>query len=167
MTLRITGWYAVLQVLLPGLAMGAAFVLASLLYQIGLPVTVSLLAGIAVAAIIALGRSLPPEDLGRAVAADERDTDRRSTLGDFAALHARLDACSRDDERFESRVRPDLRQLVAERLRQRHGVDWLADPQTAQTVAGPVLWTLLTAPSGTLRGSRAHIEAWVAELERM
>jgi len=59
---------------------------------------------------------------------------------------ARFSWTERDHVRFAQSVLPRLRELVEERLRQRHGVTLRADPDRARALIGPALWGFLHEP---------------------
>jgi len=63
---------------------------------------------------------------------------------DLYFLEYRLSWGSVERARFEQRVRPLLIRIADERLRQRHGVDFNADPKQARKIVGEELWQLMT-----------------------
>ncbi|GIJ44824.1 hypothetical protein Val02_17100 [Virgisporangium aliadipatigenens] len=72
----------------------------------------------------------------------------------------------RDHVRFASAVRPRLGELVAERLRQKHGVSVAEQPEKARAILGDPLWTFLT--ERVKRGPKpAELAALVAEMEKI
>lgn len=77
----------------------------------------------------------PAPDLGPP---DELDTR-------LARLEAALRYATDSRGQYERSVRPMLADLVAERLRGRHGVDLASDPRRARTILGEELWHLVSA----------------------
>jgi hypothetical protein len=72
----------------------------------------------------------------------------------------------RDHVRFASAVRPRLGELVAERLRQKHGISVAEQPEKARAILGDPLWTFLT--ERVKRGPKpAELAALVAEMEKI
>jgi hypothetical protein len=71
------------------------------------------------------------------------------------------------------RLRPLLRQLASDRMRQRHGVDFDADPATAEALLGRTAWDYLRADRPIVRDFRAPgiaaatLEEIVAAVERL
>ncbi|GAA4689273.1 hypothetical protein [Phytohabitans rumicis] len=59
----------------------------------------------------------------------------------------RLSWYESDRERFQTSVRPLLREMVDERLRQRHGFTLNSDPKRARALIGDPLWNFLTTPA--------------------
>lgn len=85
---------------------------------------------------------------------DPPDDPTRSELADrpFTQVdrwERRLSVTSGDPEWYTRVVRDRMTELVAERLRQRHGFRLAADPQRARTVLGDELYGFLTAPLTT------------------
>lgn len=66
----------------------------------------------------------------------------RRPFAEVTRWENRMSWTSGDADRFESAVRPRLRELAAERLRQRHGVDLGTDPRAPQLIGRP-LWDFL------------------------
>ncbi len=145
---------------------GLAFVL-SLLYDAGVPLPVCLVGGFVVYAGGAALSRLPTDDVGDLAPASQPGAEQRASFGDLQTLQSRLAGVGLDAGRFEDRVRRPLADLTAERLQQRHDVDWLAEPRRARAVLDPQLWQLLAAPSGRFEPGAAQIEQWVAALERL
>lgn len=148
-----------------GLLLGGAGFALSLLYEAGVPLTVCLIGGVVVYAGGTVLADHPVEDAGDLAPRSEPGTEQRSSFGDLHTLQSRLAGAGTDSERFEDRVRRPLADLTAERLRQRHDLDWLAQPSRARERLDPLLWALLTAPSGQFVASRAQVEAWVTAIE--
>lgn len=88
-------------------------------------------------------------------------------------LEHRLAWGSIDAERYETRVRPLLVDLVAERLRIRHGVDHTREPDRARSIVGDRLWQLMTGPARTPRlrsgapPSQRALARIITEIERI
>ncbi|MBA2554578.1 MAG: hypothetical protein H0V10_13015 [Geodermatophilaceae bacterium] len=150
-----------------GLFLGGLGFALSLLYEAGVPLAVCLIGGVLVSAAGTVLSGHPVEDAGDLAPGSEPGTEQRSSFGDLHTLQARLAGAGSDPERFEERVRRPLADLTAERLRQRHDLDWLAQPSQARETLDPLLWALLTAPSGRFVASRAQVETWVTAIERL
>ncbi|HCT75838.1 MAG TPA: hypothetical protein DGT23_04450 [Micromonosporaceae bacterium] len=106
----------------------------------------------AVAVTIVLGlrmvRGLRPPPRSRQAG---RHHEERVTVADGLQLaisrwDTMLDWCHTDVSRFNRRVLPKLGELVDERLRQRHGITRVSDPEQARAVLGDPLWTYVTMP---------------------
>jgi hypothetical protein len=76
----------------------------------------------------------------------------------------RLSWSERDPARFGTLVVPRLRELVDERLRQRHGFSCASDPRRAQQVLGEEVWAVLHGPS-TRKLDPRDVASMVARLE--
>lgn len=85
--------------------------------------------------------------------ADEDADPERRSVAELIALEHRLAWGSVDAERFQSRVRPLLVQVTAERLRLRHGVDHTREPDRARSILGDRLWQLMTGPADPSSGA--------------
>lgn len=72
----------------------------------------------------------------------------------------------RDQVRFTTAVRPRLRDLADERLRQRHGVTLRSDPARARELLGDPLWTFLHDPVRRPPGPR-EVATIVGEMEKI
>lgn len=150
-----------------GLGLGGLGLVVSLLYDAGVPIAVCLVAGVLLAAGAAVLSALPVEDTGELAPRSQPITQQRSPFGDLHTLQNRFAGSSGDADRFEDRVRRPLAELATERLQQRHGVDWRAQPDLARELLDPGVWALLTGPSGQFPASRAQAEAWVQAVERL
>lgn len=78
----------------------------------------------------------------------------------------RLTASRRDGDRFAAIVTPLLVELVEQRLRLRHGVNWHAEPERARKLVGDPLWTFLRGERDAPPGPR-EMAAIVARLESL
>jgi hypothetical protein len=83
---------------------------------------------------------------------EDADPPERRSVAELIALEHRLAWGSVDAERFQSRVRPLLVQVTAERLRLRHGVDHTREPDRARSILGDRLWQLMTGPADPSSG---------------
>lgn len=99
-------------------------------------------------------------------------TPREDTVAPSALDH-RLIRLRRDlrdatqDERVDE-IQPVLRELTAERLRARHGIDLDAEPERARAVLDPRLWTYLSRPrTDTRRRSRSALEHAIEGIESL
>jgi hypothetical protein len=130
------------------------------LYCFGVALTIALLL-VAVRLTIAPGE--PLEQPG------ESATSGPQPYADLYFLEYRLSWGSVERSRFEQRVRPLLIRVADERLRQRHGVDFHADPASARTIVGEELWQLMTREPITAGKPPSHREvtSWVAAVEEI
>ncbi len=136
------------KVLLQAAAITAVVVLLARLLLVGLPV---LLVFPAALALVLLNRVLRTVD----VVPMDRQLPRAAGLttpaqdGLFAAAarwETRLSWTQADPERFTRTVQAQIRELVDERLRQRHSCTMTSDPVRARELLGGPLWTFLTTP---------------------
>jgi hypothetical protein len=161
-------WTAPASVL-GGLALGAAVVPAAGYVGTDVPWAIALVAGLVAGALLAIGLGtpatdpLPPED--------ERPPgpDTNAGLGDLGVLEFTLDGASRDPERFETRVRPQLARLAVDRIWHARGLDWHTPEgrAAAEQVVGPHTRALLTQPPGSLRLTPQALSDWTEELEQL
>ena len=130
------------------------------LYCFGLALTIAFLV-VAVRLTIAPGEPIEPSR--------ESATSGPQPYADLYFLEYRLSWGSVERSRFEQRVRPLLIRVADERLRQRHGVDFHADPASARTIVGEELWHLMTREPITTGKPPSHREvtAWVSAVERI
>lgn len=138
---------AVLEVGLGGAAVGAAVWFVLRLASVSS--RPAYLVGVAVAAL-AVGRvvRMARAPVSQPVAvADDSDEPAPRGVHELIALEHRLSWGSVDAERFESRVRPLLVRIAAERLRLRHGIDHTRQPDRARSILGDRLWQLMTEPT--------------------
>lgn len=138
---------AVLGIVLGGSALGAGVWF--MLRLASISSRPAYLVGVAVAAVtvaVVLRSARAPVALPVAVAEDREEPDRRG-VHELIALEHRLAWGSVDAERFESRVRPLLVRVTAERLRLRHGIDHIRQPDRARSILGDRLWQLMTGPT--------------------
>jgi hypothetical protein len=167
-------WWA--RATLSALVFGAAGYV--VLRVVGIAIPYPLIAG-TIAAVILLRRALAavaPPPLPAALvspawgvldetgpgSADDVDGLRRAVN----RWEMRLGWTDRDPVRFATAVRPKLVELVAERLRQRHGVVLSADPVRARRLIGEPLWRFLHEPVAR-NPTPEEVAAMVAELERL
>lgn len=153
-------------VVLLGLVLGGLGLVVSLLYGAGVPILVCLAAGVLICAGGAALSALPTEDASALAPDSEPGLAQLASFGDLHTLRNRFIGAD-DVPRFEDRVRRPLADLAAARLRQRHGLDWLAEPRRARELLDPLLWRLLTAPSGQFEPSSAQVETWVTAIEQL
>src|SRR5437763_14155938 len=124
-----------------------------------------------VLAAVALGRLLvvvqasdePVPEVG------VEDVPQPAPYRDLVFLEERLAWGSVDRQRFEERVRPQLVRGAAERLRQRHGVSLIDDPDRARPIVGEELWTFLMAPADPRGRPVSHREmaALISRIEAL
>lgn len=99
-----------------------------------------------------------------------REESGRNPYADLYFLEYRLSWGSVDRDRYEQRVRPLLRQIAAERLRQRHGADLERDPDRCREIVGDELWILMTgapARAGSRPPSPREVDSAVRAIERL
>jgi hypothetical protein len=145
---RHLGW--AVRATLTAAALGAALVVMLLVLGVELWYP---LAAAAVLAALGLHRTvagLRPATAGREVSDLERDPRERDPDGLAPAVH-RWHAQLRWDRsglwRSGRSLRPDLAELVDERLRQRHGCTRASDPDRARRLLGERLWSYLADPA--------------------
>lgn len=160
--LRVVAVVLVLGLLGGGLAFGL-----SLLYDAGVPITVCLVGGVLICGGGWALSGQSTEDVGELAPRSEPGREQRSSFGDLHTVQARFAAAIGDTDRFEDRVRRPLAQLTAERLRQRHHIDWLDQPDRARAILDPQLWQLLTAPGGRCAPTVEQTRIWVSAIERL
>lgn len=152
-----------------GLLGGIVTVLAGRGIGFAVPWAVGLVAGLALGVLAAAFLRLPLADPPPDPPAAPRSRPGTVSFGDLGALRFTVEQDSRDPDRFETRLRPRLCALAAERLAQRHGIDWRTGPgrEAALPLLGPDLTRLLTAPPHTLRATPQSLARWVADLEAL
>lgn len=130
------------------------------LYCFGVALTIAIL-------VVAVRLTLAPgEPLARSA---EPAASGPQPYADLYFLEYRLSWGSVERSRFEQRVRPLLIRVADERLRQRHGIDYHADPGPARTIVGEELWHLMTRDPITTGKAPSHREvtALVSAVERI
>jgi hypothetical protein len=147
-----------------GLGAGAYGVLrlASYRAQLWLCLTIGL---VLVAGWRLLLAAMPPGDLADAFMRAEAEPG--GGFDSLSALEHRLSWGSVDVERYEARVRPQLARLAAERLRQRHGVDFVSQPEVARRMVGEPLWQLMTGPPNPAPPNRSRLDELLTAIERI
>lgn len=150
-----------------GLALGSFGFGLTKLYELPVPLAVCLVAGLFVASLVRVLRSLPAEDLGDVLPVDEPTGVARLAFVDLPRLESMFGSAISDQERFDTRVRPMFAALATDLLRQRHGLHWPAHRARIEALADPVLCELLAAPPGSVRADRARIVAWTECLEAL
>jgi hypothetical protein len=115
----------------------AADVAASPAYVIGLVVTVAVV-GLLLASVHAVVEPVPQVGV--------EEVPQPMPYRELVSLEERMSWGAVDRHRFDERVRPQLLRVAGERLRQRHGVRLLDEPDRARSIMGDELWAFLTAP---------------------
>ena len=122
-------------------------------------------AAIASVAVRMLGRQLIqtswPERTEGYAGGQWRHNDSRAQF-----LATWLQESHHDPDAFARRVQPMLAELVAARLRRRHGIDLETRPDAAREVLGPELWELVTA-TGPRAVAYAEIQRAVETIENL
>ncbi|AXH95900.1 hypothetical protein [Ornithinimicrobium avium] len=148
---------------------GLAFYVGSLRYSVAEAVAVVLLGALVVA--------LVPWVIAATGGSAERAYWVSTTRQEVAppdALDYRLvrlrrdlrDAVERDDRTDE--IYPVLRELAAERLRARHGIDLDAEPERARAAVDAHLWRYLTTPPvDTRKRSRTSLRTAIEGIEKL
>ena len=152
-----------------GLALGAAVVPVARYLRTDVPWPVALVTGLVSGLLVAIALGVPAADAPPPEEPRPPSPDANAGLGDLGLLVFTLDATSRDPERFETRVRPQLARLAVDRIWHAHHLDW-NDPAgraAAEPLLGPHARALLTAPPGSLRLTPQTLAAWTEELEQL
>ena len=152
-----------------GLALGAAVVPAARYVGTDVPWAIALVAGLVAGALLAIALAVPASDAPPPEEVRPPSPDANAGLGDLGLLVFTLDATSRDPERFETRVRPQLARLAVDRIWHAHGLDWHTPDgrAAAEPLLGPHARALLTAPPGSLRLTPQTLADWTEELEQL
>lgn len=152
-----------------GAALGAVLTGVARVAGYSYPWQVTVPAGLVAGVLIACARLLPEADPVVTAAERRGSPPASASFGDLGALRIVVEMDSRDPDRFETRLRPRLTALAAERLWQRHRLDWRTDDGRAAALPllGPDLVELLTAPPRTLRPSPATLNRWTRALEEL
>ncbi|MEN3362660.1 MAG: hypothetical protein V7637_6642 [Mycobacteriales bacterium] len=88
-------------------------------------------------------------------------------LDGLSTLAHRLSWGSVDLGRYETRVRPQLARLAEERLRQRHGIDVVGQPDAARRMVGEPLWLLMTGPPSPATPTRSRLAELLTAIEQI
>jgi hypothetical protein len=160
----VKGRLALLAALVLGVGLAALLpqvnVSASPAYVIGLVVTLTLL-GLLVASVRSVADQVPH------VGVDE--VPEPVPFRELVSLEERMSWGAVDRHRFDERVRPHLLRVASERVRQRHGVRLLDEPDRARAIVGDELWAFLTAspdPDGQ-PVNRRQLERVVRRMESL
>jgi hypothetical protein len=152
-----------------GAAAGVCAALVGSAAHADVPWAVTLAAGVALGALVAAMYWLPGAD--PVVVPPERPEapTEIASFGDLPGLRFTVEQASRDQERFESRLRPRLASLVIELLWQRHRMDWRTESgrAAATELLSPDLTALMTAPARSLRLTPKTLTRWLRELEEL
>lgn len=108
---------------------------------------------------------VPPVHLSSPFVAAEETAE--GGFDSLSALEHRLSWGSVDLDRYEARVRPQLARLAEERLRQRHGVDFVSQPEVARRMVGEPLWQLMTGGPSQAPPTRSHLSALLTAIEQI
>ena len=155
--------------LIAGAAVGVAAALIGSAAHANVPWGVTVAAGLSLGALVAALYWLPSAD-PVVVPLEGPDVPTEiASFGDLPGLRFTVEQASRDQERFETRLRPRLASLVTEMLWQRHRLDWRTDSgrAAAMDVLPPDLVALLTAPARSLRVTPKMLMRWLRELEEL
>jgi hypothetical protein len=165
----VTGRLRAAAAVAGGLALGAAVVPGARYVGIDVPWAVALVAGLVAGALVAIGLGVPAADAPPPEEERPLSPDTNAGLGDLGLLIFTVDATSRDPERFETRLRPQLARLTVDRIWHAHGLDWHtpAGRAAAEPLLGPHARALLTAPPGSLRLTPQTLADWTEELEQL
>ena len=159
---------AVLAVL-AGTAVGAAAAMIGAAAHADVPWVVTVPAGLSLGALLAALFWLPSADPVVAPPEVADAPTEIASFGDLPGLRFTVEQASRDQDRFETRLRPRLSSLVTELLWQRHRVDWRTEPgrAAAMELLSPDLIALLTASQRSLRVTPKSLTRWLRELEEL
>lgn len=120
-------------------------------------------------AVLSTGRLLlaatPAEPLARPVSTEAEPAGEG--IDGLSALAHRLSWGSVDLDRYEARVRPQLARLAEERLRQRHGIDVVGQPDAARRMVGEPLWLLMTGPPSLAPPTRSRLAELLTAIEQI
>jgi hypothetical protein len=165
----VTGRWRSAAAVAGGVALGALVVPSAGYVGIDVPWPVALVAGLVAGALLAIGLGVPAADALPPEEERPLSPDANAGLGDLGLLVFTLDATSRDPERFETRVRPQLARLAVDRIWHAHHLDWHtpAGRAAAEPLLGPHARALLTAPPGSLRLTPQNLADWTEELEQL
>src|SRR4051812_35857894 len=165
MSRRTAAAFAVLA----GAAAGAAAALIGAAAHADVPWFVTVPAGLSLGALVAALFWLPSTDPVVAPPEAPDVPTEIASFGDLPGLRFTVEQASRDQDRFETRLRPRLSSLVAELLWQRHRLDWRTDPgrASAMDLLSPELLALMTAPPHSLRVTPKSLTRWIRELEEL
>jgi hypothetical protein len=141
-----------------------------LMYIVGVQIEPALL----VVASVALGlllRLLPAaEDVARhgpaAVEPDVADGTHNFDTAGLSWWERRLEWVDGDPEAFNMTIHPRVVAIVDERLRLKHGVSRVDDPQRSRKILGEALWELLDPPPATAPTPRGLREI-ITQIERL
>jgi hypothetical protein len=165
----VTGRWTAAAAVAGGLALGAAVVPVARYLRTDVPWAIALVAGLVAGVLVAIALGVPASDAPPPEEARPPSPDANAGLGDLGLLVFTLDATSRDPERFETRVRPQLARLAVDRIWHAHGLDWHTPDgrAAAEPLLGPHARALLTAPPGSLRLTPQALADWTEELEQL
>ncbi|MEV0646948.1 hypothetical protein AB0I28_16945 [Phytomonospora sp. NPDC050363] len=90
----------------------------------------------------------------------------RRPFADVGRWENRMSWASGDPERFERAVLVKLREVVDERLRQRHGVTMTTSPTRASSLMGRELWQFLYRPLAATP-TPAQLDWYIARIEEI
>ena len=156
----------VTAVVIAGAAAGAAVWLAFLLASYRARADLCVVAGLAIAAVWRLVRTMaaPPSP---PLPPPEENESSGDGFAELASLEHRLSWGSVDRDRYEERVRPLLAELAADRLRSRRGVDPRTQPEQARRIVGEALWELMTGPTASRCPTGPELSRLVDDMERI
>jgi hypothetical protein len=154
---------------LAGAALGAAAAWIGAAAHADVPWVVTVPAGLSLGALLAALFWLPSADPVTVPPEVPAAPTEIASFGDLPGLRFTVEQAGRDQDRFETRLRPKLASLVTELLWQRHRVDWRTEPgrTAAMDMLSPELVALLTAPQRSLRVTPKTLTRWLRELEEL
>jgi hypothetical protein len=167
------GWW--ISVLLMAAGFAAVAVLGLRLLEVELPIPLAYggcLALLLLRRVVAMVAP-PPQPRVRALRVAGEEDGTYNWLAEQDALRVavnrwetRLNWSETNRERFRTSTLPLLAEMVAERLRQRHGVTMATDPDRARALLGDPLWNLLTTHAKRPPAPR-DLAASVSHLEKL
>lgn len=167
---RRNAWNAILPaLLLVPVVGGLLWYVGSLPHSLPEVLLVIALGGIAVTLVLtSVGRVGEGVERAHWVSTPHHESAPPAAL-DYRLMRLRRDlrdALERDDRRDE--IHGVVRDLAAERLLTRHGIDLDTEPERAEQAVGPRLWTYLThPPTDTRRRSRGALENALEGVEKL
>ena len=162
------GRWAPVAAVVGGLVLAALALGVARLGGFDLSWAVALVIGLSGAAVTVLALRLPTND-PVPLPPPARTAPAGTSFGDLGGLRFLVEGDFQDRQRFETRLRPRLAALAAERLWQHRGIDWRTPDgrAAAAPLLGPGVAALLTAPPGGLNLTPENLTSWIRELEAL
>lgn len=161
-------WRFVGQGAIGGLILGVLLAVGDRLGDLKQSILLVLSAPVVIAIIIQLVR-IGVADVLPPVAVPAPETSTPEYFVRLRQLERRLELATRDQADFDWSLRPLLAQLAADRLRYRHGILYMAQPDRAREIVGEELWQIMRpSPDTQFRPiGRARMEDLISRIERI